>query len=112
MSHRPELDLALLQRRVDMMNRAFPDARIKVPRDFPRRALAPWGIEVLTPDHLVLRSIPHHADLLITAIFSMASRLNNPARTASDLAENLRKNFPLSLGQLIEYAGEPSSGEI
>ena len=95
-----------------MMNRAFPDARIKVPRDFPRRALAPWGIEVLTPDHLVLRSIPHHADLLITAIFSMASRLNNPARTASDLAENLRKNFPLSLGQLIEYAGEPSSGEI
>ncbi len=90
-SHRPELDLALLQRRVDMMNRAFPDARIKVPRalehkmtyhpgdrhvlaaavhagasivltrnlrHFPRRALAPWGIEALTPDHLVLRYIP------------------------------------------------------
>ncbi len=140
--NRPELDVAQLQRRVDMMNLAFPDACIKVPQDleremtnhpgdrhvlatavhaqagivltrnlrhFPVSALAPFGIEALTPDDLVLRLIPHHAHVVKTAIISVASRLNKPAQTVSELTESLRKNFPRSITHLIEIERDPSS---
>jgi PIN domain len=58
-------------------------------RDFPHHALAPYGIEALSPDAFVVDAIDLAPDQITDVIRQQAESLHNPPRTPQELLDGL-----------------------
>jgi predicted nucleic acid-binding protein len=76
-------------------------------RDFPESALAPYGIEVKSPDRFLLETMEMDPGRFVAAVARLHARLRNPPKTLAELvddfdrtglirtASNLREAFNL-----------------
>lgn len=70
-------------------------------RDFSAAALAPYDVEAQHPDIFVASLIELNPQQALTAFRAQVASLKNPPRTASQVADNLRKvAMPITADQL------------
>jgi hypothetical protein len=76
-------------------------------RDFPQRALAPFGLEARTPDHVLCGLLEERPDLVITAGAAMRARLKRPPQSPDAwLAALTAGHFTDLAARLEAYKGE------
>jgi hypothetical protein len=61
-------------------------------KDFPKKSLAPHGIEALTPDAFIARLIESHPDNVIAAAKAMHANEHKPEETTSQFLARLEKH--------------------
>lgn len=61
-------------------------------RDFPREALAPYGIEALHPDDLLMRLVEEDPDAMRAVVQDLIRAKAHPPRTLAEEAAGLRRN--------------------
>ena len=76
-------------------------------KDFPESALAPYGIQAISPDHFVVRLIDYDADALLDAVAGHRAALRRPAKTVEEYLETLeRQRLFKTVAFLREHRGE------
>jgi len=60
--------------------------------DFPKPALAPYGIEAMTPDDFVAYLIHSAPEVVLEALALHRANLRNPSRTVDEFAESLQRH--------------------
>lgn len=83
-------------------------------RDFPRSALASWGIEPIGPDELAMRCVEADADGVADAVSRLVTGKSRPPRTFAEEAAGLRRDrlprFAAFVeGRLCGSAGAPGA---
>jgi predicted nucleic acid-binding protein len=63
-------------------------------RDFPASALAPHGIEPLSPDDFLLGLVSQHPQQMIRLITEQASDLKQPPKTVPDILQIIARQAP------------------
>ena len=72
-------------------------------KDFPREAVAPFGVDVQHPDEFVMNQLQLHKLAALSAIRKMRARWKNPERTAAELIAAMeQRGLPLSADMLRE----------
>jgi len=63
-------------------------------KDFPTTALAPFDIEIVSPDDFLLQTFDLGPELMIKIIKEQADALKNPPKTVEDILSSLKKTAP------------------
>lgn len=79
-------------------------------KDFPAAALAPHGLQALTPDELLLDLLDQDEALLVAAIKEAAAATRNPHLTTTDIIASLSKVYlPRFATAINAYLGSGSA---
>lgn len=80
-------------------------------KDFPEEASAPYGIEILHPDELLMVLYGLDAELAVDIIASQARALQNPPMTVEQLLDKLAVTVPTFAAAIrSDLAANPTSG--
>ena len=60
-------------------------------KDFPASALAPYGVQAISPDNFVLRLIDYDPDAFLDAVAGHRAALNNPPKTVAEYLATLEQ---------------------
>lgn len=72
-------------------------------KDFPREAVAPFGIDIRHPDEFVMNQLQLQKLPALSAIRKMRARRTNPERTAAELTSAMElRGLPLTADMLRE----------
>ena len=72
-------------------------------RDFPDRALAPFGIQALSPDDFLMFLFKKYSERMMQIITEQAAQLKNPPKTVEEVLSDLALVAP-------QFAAEVRSG--
>ncbi|MBK8695938.1 MAG: PIN domain-containing protein [Deltaproteobacteria bacterium] len=75
-------------------------------KDFPKAALAPYGVEPLHPDEFVLGLVDLAPGVMVRVVAEQAAALRNPIHTIAQLLDTLRSSgLARSVARLRELSG-------
>ena len=75
--------------------------------DFPKSALAPYGVQAICPDDFTVRLIDYDTDALLDAVAGHRAALYNPAKTVEEYLKTLeQQRLFKTVAFLWEHRGE------
>ncbi|MBC6422167.1 MAG: PIN domain-containing protein [Hormoscilla sp. SP5CHS1] len=75
-------------------------------RDFPDRALAPLGIQALSPDKFLMRLFYEYSERMMRIITEQAAQLRNPPKTVEEVLDELALDAPQFAAAIRSGLGE------